>query len=575
MEELPHLHAVAHADVAGWLARLGSPPFLAVDTETAGYDPLRDRLRSVQVAAGSDVPVLVLDADHVDPRALAAPLGDPRLLKVFHHGAFDLRFLWQAGLEVQRVADTMLAQQLLDGGTLAPIGNSLAQIAGFRLGVELDKSVRDEFASPHGLSAAAVSYAATDAAVTWAVFDQQWRELKGHGLVRVAQLEFAALPALAALQHRGVGFDPARWHQAVDAVTRDLPRLEAAAQEALVSDTTPRTLLGPEPVNLDSPDQVTAALARLGVDVESTSEQVLRDHADVPAVAALLAYRQAAKVASNWGGDWAETVRHPVSGRIHADWRQIVGSGRVACSDPNLTQVPAQRSYRRCFVAGPGRVLVVADYSQQELRILAATSGDHALTQLFRDGRDLHRATAALVFGVPEPTVSATQRKTAKALNFGLMYGMGARGFAAATGMDLDAARQVMRRYFDAFPKVEAWLRDAEATARRSGRVRTPLGRLRAVPGHALATYARNAPIQGAGADMIKLALADVARRLGGACQPDGPVLVVHDELVVDVPQDRAEEAAAAVVEAMVEAAEPVLGEVPAEVDVAVRPEWG
>lgn len=568
--------------VQGWLAALGSPRFVAVDCETSGWDPWTDALRTVQVCAGPDRPVLVVDADAVDARVLAPLLASDDVLKVFHHGAFDLRFLWRAGIAVSRVADTMLAQRLLEGGASGGPGSGLASIARFRLGVELDKSVRDTFAGGGALTAAQVQYGAEDAAATWGVFDQQWRELLGHGLVRVARIEFDAMPALAALQHRGAGFDPVAWRALVAEVEARLPELESAVQRALVTESSPQNLFGAEPVNLESPEQVKAALDRLGIGVDTTRESVLSRYAAHPAVAALLQYREVSRVAQSWGGDWADRVAHIATGRVHADWRQIVGTGRMACSDPNLTQVPKDARYRACFPAGEARSLVIADYSQQELRILAAVSGDQVMASLFREGADLHRSTAAMVFGVALDGVSHEQRAAAKALNFGLMYGMGAPAFARSTKTDLATAKATIDRYFGAFPAVAAWLRDVEVTAKRTGRVRTPLGRIRVLDAAEAGsvTLARNAPIQGAGADMTKRALGLVAQRLDarfGASpgEPVGPTLVVHDELVVEVPAADAAEAAALVEDAMLEAAVEVLGEVPARVDVDVRSAWG
>jgi DNA polymerase-1 len=581
----PYVHATTAVEVEGWLARAAGRRIIAIDTETSGWDPHRDALLCVQLCAGPDLPVLVLDTAGVDPRILQPLLTDADVLKVFHHGAFDLRFLAAAGLRVKRVADTMLAQQLLDGGAKTGSGNGLAQTASFRLGVTLDKSIRGTVWVPGRLTPAQLEYAADDAAATWRVFDQQWRELVHRSLTRVAQIEFAALPVLADLQMRGVAFDAPRWRRLVGRLERELPALQAAAAQALVSETSPCDLFGPEPVNLDSPEQVREALGRLGVDVATTRELALRDHRGHPAVDALLAYRQVKKVTSNWGGDWADRAAHPRTGRIHPDWRQIVGAGRIACSEPSLHQIPKDARYRRCFGGAPAKTLIVADYSQQELRILAAVSGDKGLTEVFHRGGDLHRATAATVFDQPEETITPAQRASAKALNFGLMYGMGAPGFARATRLPLEEAQAVMDRYFAAFPRVAEWLAGAEATARRTGRARTPLGRIRVLEaGQPTATLARNAPIQGAGADMIKLALAEVDRRLaaalGGAGEDEsaaahGPVLVIHDELVVEVPTERAEEAAELVVSGMLHAAREILGDVPPAVDATIRPRWG
>lgn len=568
------------AQAREWLAALGRPRFVAVDVETTGWDPQTDRLVLVQMHADGG-PTLVLDAAQVHPRVLDPVLADREVAKVFHHGAFDLRFLDAAGVTVERVADTMLAQQLLDGGEASAGGWGLAALADFRLGRSLDKSIRATFGRTPELTDDQVRYAAEDARATWDVFDQQRVELVRAGLAAVARLEFACLPALARLQARGVSLDRRRWGAVIAQLTDRLPDLEATAQEALVTDDSPRDLFGPAPVNLEAPEQVRAALARVGVDVASTREIVLRDHLPHPAVAALLEYRQVAKLLMNWGGDWLERVVHPRSGRVHADWRQIVGAGRIACSEPNLTQVPKEQRYRECFVAPPGRRLVVADYGQQELRILAAVSGDRALAEVFASGGDLHRRTAAMAFGVSEDAVSPAQRAAAKALNFGLMYGMGAPGFARSTGMSLSDARAAMEAYFAAFPAVGSWLADAEVAARRSGQARTPLGRIRQLPPDSgnPTTLARNAPIQGAGADMTKAALVEVDARLrdatgGGAPGSPGPVLVVHDELVVEVDEAVAQDAARTVAAAMLDAARPLLGDVPGEVSVAISGSW-
>ena len=564
-------------EVQEWLSRASGAAFLAVDTETSGWDPWIDGLVLVQLAASPDLPTLVLRADTVDVGVLGPVMADPAVLKVFHNAAFDLRMLWRAGLEVRRVADTMLAQQLLDSRVPDPVGAGLAAIAEHRLGRTLDKSVRDTFAGGGPLTAAQVDYAAQDARATWDIFAQQVAELTAHGLVEVARCEFAAVVPVADMQLRGIGIDTAGWRGLLADIEQRLPGLHDEAQAALVAETTPRTLLGPEPVNLDSPEQVVQALQRLGIEVSSTREAVLRDHADHPGVAALSAYRQAAKLVSGWGRDWLERTVHRRTGRIHAQVRQIVGAGRMAHSDPNLTQIPADPAYRRCFVAAPGNVMVVADYSQQELRVLAAVSGDAALAEVFRSGADLHVQTAATVFGVPVDGVSAEQRKAAKALNFGLMYGMGAPGFARSTGMTVEEARAAMDAYFAGYPLVAAWLRRVESQARRTHLVHTPLGRARWTA--EAGTYARNAPIQGAGADMIKLALAEVHDRLAAAFghrpgEGAGLVLTVHDELVAEVPADRAEEGAALVVDGMAAAGARVLGDVPSAVDVTVGRSW-
>ena len=180
----PYVYATTADEVAAWLSSVAGVGMVGVDTETSGWDPWLHELRLIQVAAGPDHPVLVLDAERVDPAALSALLSDTAVLKVFHHGAFDLRFLATAGVSVRRIADTMLAQQLLDGGEKTAAGLGLAGIASYRLGVTLDKSVRESFGDGGPLTDEQIRYAAGDAAATLGVFGQQWRELVGHGLTR-------------------------------------------------------------------------------------------------------------------------------------------------------------------------------------------------------------------------------------------------------------------------------------------------------------------------------------------------------------------------------------------------------
>jgi DNA polymerase-1 len=271
----------------------------------------------------------------------------------------------------------------------------------------------------------------------------------------------------------------------------------------------------------------------------------------------------------------------PVTGRVHADFRQIgAPTGRFSCSNPNIQQVPHAIEYRRCFRAPEGRKLIIADYSQIELRILADFSGDKGFIEAFRSGADLHRVTAAQVFGVGLDQVSSEQRTFAKRLNFGVVYGIGAQRFAMLTGMSQTEAESVLRRYFATYPQLDQFLRDVANRAVRERSVRTASGRLvkfnfdpadkQAVSG--AQRNGKNAPIQGTSADILKRALRLLHDRLRGTGARI--VNIVHDEVVVEADAPNAEDTVKIVDEALTAAGEEYVSAVPVKVEVEVADEW-
>jgi len=289
----------------------------------------------------------------------------------------------------------------------------------------------------------------------------------------------------------------------------------------------------------------------------------------------LLEYRKVDKLLGAFVEKFPQHV-HPATGRLHPRYSQCVtASGRFACRDPNVQQVLREERFRRCFRAPEGR-LVVADYSQIELRIVAALSGDRRMLDAYREGRDLHRLTASLLTGQPEAEVTKQARQSAKACASGLIYGMGAAGLRAyardsyGVQTSLEEAADFLRRFFDAYPGVRAWHR----RQRSLREVRTRSGRLRRFPdGQVRETELYNTPVQGTGADILKRALA----RVFPAVRPLGARIVacVHDELVVECPEAVAPEVCAVVTSEMRRAAEEFLPEVLVEVEAAVCESWG
>jgi DNA polymerase-1 len=347
--------------------------------------------------------------------------------------------------------------------------------------------------------------------------------------------------------------------------------------------------------NLDSPKQVGSVLfeklelprgrrTKTGYSTDISVLERLRDDHEVPAL--ILEYRQLRKLQTGYLEALPKLV-NPVTGRVHTSFNQTVAAtGRLSSSNPNLQNIPIRtelgRQIRRAFVAGEGKLLLSADYSQVELRIMAHLSGDTTLAEAFKNGKDVHRSTASLIFGVSEDDVSSAQRESAKTVNFGIMYGMGRFGLARRLGVGNDEAADFIQRYFQTYPGVREYTERVIAEAEDSGYASTMLGRRRSITGLAsdnarvrgmAERVAVNTPIQGSAADLIKLAMLGIDRRIRSDGLPCRMVLQVHDELVFELPEDRLEEVSAAVCEEM-ENPEGIELDVPVVTNLASGPDW-
>ncbi len=552
------------ATVRGVLPELLRQPVLGLDCETTGLDPLTSHLRLVQLSTPERA--YLIDCFRVDPRVLAPLFDDPRRgpVLVGHNLKFDLRFLWAAGLEPPhgaRLFDTMLADQLVRG--CAP-PRSLKELAAEVLGLELDKSFQESDWSG-ALSPGMLRYAARDAAVLLPLYERLQKRLASLELTRVAEVEMRALPAVTWLEQTGCPFDFAGWSELAEAAERERDRLAMDLSQ----------LAGPgAAVSWDSVPQALTTLRAAGVDVPDTREETLARHADHPLVALLVRYREAAKRAGTYGKDWLRYAS-PATGRLHPDWRQIgAASGRMACKSPNLQNLPRDPAYRACVRPANGRVLVKADYTQIELRIAAELAGERRMIDAFRRGEDLHRLTAALVRGTRPEDVTKDDRQLAKAVNFGLLYGMGARAFAAhartAYGLRLSEGEvEALREtFFAAYPGLRRWHRaqpDGPLTTR------TLLGRKRF--GVERFTEKLNTPVQGSGADGLKAALA-LVWETRERCPTARPIVVVHDEVVLECPADAGEAVRDWLVQCMRQGMEAVLRQVPVVVEATIGRDW-
>jgi DNA polymerase-1 len=322
---------------------------------------------------------------------------------------------------------------------------------------------------------------------------------------------------------------------------------------------------------------------RLGIPLpDSTRNWKLQPlAAQYPIVAKLLEYRTMQKALTSYGQNMVELI-NPKTGRLHADFRQIgAPTGRFACTNPNIQQVPHAVEYRRCFTGHPdNRRLVIADYSQIELRILAEFSGDEGFIQAFNSGADLHRVTAAQVFGVAQDQVSKEQRDFAKRLNFGVVYGIGAQRFSMMTGLSVTEAEDVLRRYFATYRKLDAYLRESASRAVSEKQARTGSGRLVKFnydPSDRQQVSmtqrnGKNAPIQGTSADILKRALRLLNDELRGTSAKI--VNIIHDEIVVEVDEGEAAQVAQTVEQTMCAAGEEYVQAVPVKVESQIASEW-
>ncbi len=415
--------------------------------------------------------------------------------------------------------------------------------------------------------------------------------VENSGQKKVARLECLVTRAFAALEHRGLPIDHGLW---TSLIATEKQRLGAArdAVFALAGDHVPRDLFGVPDINLDADADVRALLKRAtGTSLDSTAKGHLAALGH-PLADAILAYREPWKLVSTYGDTFLSHVEDIAAdddgrqmGRIRSSFVPLGAStGRVACREPNLQNLPKEARFHEALRAPAGRRLITADYATCELRIVAELAEDPVFLAAFERGEDLHSTVATTMFGVPvSKTENAPLRQRAKAINFGLVYGMGAAALGASLGVDRGAGEDLLARYFKTFPRIRDYLDGAVDTALRVGFSETILGRrLRYAPATLAADNARgelgrimkNMPIQGTSADMTKLAMVRIHERLVDEFPKAGLVNTIHDELVVEADVDDAEGVATIVHDEMADAHRTLLKKVPPLVEVHVGPTW-
>ena len=552
-----------------WLAKLSSSPLFCFDTETTSLDPMTAKLvgMSFSVTPG-EAAYLPLTHDYFDApqqlpfqatlKRIQPILENPNIKKVGQNLKYDKHVLANHGVALNGIAhDTLLQSYVLESHR----GHGMDELSQRHLGITpiSFEEVAGKGAKQVGFNQVTVEtaseYAAEDADITLqlhqALSPNITADKKLDFIYRT--IEMPSMETLFTIERNGVLIDADLLNRQSNEIGMKLMALEKQAYE-----------LAGQPFNLGSPKQLQEILfGKLGIKptkktpsgAPSTDEDVLQELAlDYPLPKVLLEYRGLAKLKSTYTDKLPKMI-NPHTGRVHTSYNQAVAiTGRLASSDPNLQNIPVRtaegRRIREAFIAPAGSVIVSADYSQIELRIMAHLSQDAGMLQAFANNEDIHRATAAEIFGVESDAVDSEQRRYAKVINFGLIYGMSAFGLAQNLNIERSAAASYIERYFARYPGVRAYMDNTRALAKQQGYVETYFGRRLWVPEINSANGMRragaeraaiNAPMQGTAADLIKLAMIAVQGWIAQEKLQTKLIMQVHDELVLEVPESELE----------------------------------
>ena len=547
-----------------WIAKLHAAELVAVDTETTGLDPMTSKLVGISFAVaplqGAYLPLKHRGPDageQLDFDATLAKLKpwleDAAKLKVGQNLKYDRHIFANHGINLRGAAhDTLLQSYVLESHKSHDM-DSLAERHLGRKTVKFEE-VCGKGANQIGFDQVdierATGYAAEDAEVTLHLHRTLWPQIEGDAkLAAIYALEMPVAEVLFKMECNGVLIDAALLEKQSGELGSKMMELEKKAYE-----------LAGQPFNLGSPKQIgeiffqrmkLPVVKKTPSGAPSTDEEVLQKLAeDYPLPKVLLDYRSVSKLKSTYTDKLPKMV-NAKTGRVHTNYGQAIAvTGRLASNDPNLQNIPIRtaegRRIREAFIAGPGNLILSADYSQIELRIMAHISKDPALLAAFAAGEDVHRATASEIFGTPRAGVSSEQRRYAKVINFGLIYGMSAFGLAANLGIDREAAKNYIDRYFDKFAGVKRYMDETRIAAKEQGYVETVFGRrlwlaeINSPNGprrQGAERAAINAPMQGTAADLIKLSMIAVQTWIEREALATRLIMQVHDELVLEVPE--------------------------------------
>lgn len=591
------------ADLNRWIDKITQADRVALDTETTSLDEQQARLVGISFAVAPGeaayLPLAHIGPDAPDQLPFEATLArlkdfleDDTPKKVMQHAKYDQHVFANHGIRLAGIADdTLLMAYVLEAGQVSAGALELGALARRHLGMTtipyeaICGKGANQITFDQVAVADAMAYAAEDADITFRIADRLRPRLAAEpGLEwTYRELELPVERVLFTMEQNGVFIDKQRLADQSHALGERMLLLELEAHK-----------LAGQSFNLNSPKQLADILfSQQGLPVKkktssgapSTDEEVLTELAqDFPLPRLLLEYRGIAKLKNTYCDKLPQRI-NPATGRVHTHYSQTTAvTGRLASSDPNLQNIPVRtaegRRIREAFIAPPGHSIISADYSQIELRIMAHLSADHGLLKAFAHGEDIHRATAAEVFGVMPLEVNDEQRRAAKAINFGLIYGMSAFGLAKQLGIERGAAQTYIDRYFDRYPGVARYMEETRQSAHHQGYVETVFGRRLWLPDLRAGQQGRrqgaeraaiNAPMQGTAADLIKMAMLAVQGWLDKEALQTRLIMQVHDELVLDVPNNELAQVREALGPLMTQVAKL---KVPLIVDIGIGHNW-
>lgn len=573
---------------------------IGVDVESSGLNAYTDTLLMVQL--GTEECSYIIDIRDVDLRTVPRYkelMENPKIIKLLHNAKFDYKFLkHQTGVDMNNIYDTMLAEGILTAG-LGPGFFGLKTLSEQYLGLKMEKAVRTTFVGMlhQRFTEEQLSYGALDTLVLFPIFKQQIEKLQKEKVLNIAKLEFATTKVVAEMEYRGIYIDMEKWRGILKDlnIKRDLyaQNFYDAIKGFYRFQSVDLFGTAQPPININSQVQLLDLFNnKLKQSIPSTGDAFLAA-VQHPVAAILRDYRKYEKLISAFGESLLDKV-NPVTGRLHPEFNQLgAATGRFSCNNPNLQQIPRnskEAPFRECFKPRAGYKLVTADYSSFEMRILAELSGDEKFIKALREDLDLHSYTAALMFGL-EYTDDfkkkyPDKRQAAKAINFGLMYGMGPSRLAVSIDVSKEEAVGMMEKYFASYPSVRDFLAKMAKNAVRNGWSSTPAGRKRwyktpeaSDPDYkkkigSIERQAKNHPIQGTNADAVKYALVFLHDRLKKDGIDGGITHTVHDEIVSEIREDQAEYWAKVQSEEMCRAAKLFITKVPVVSDPFVGDVW-
>ena len=560
---------LTQAQLDDWLRRIRSAALTSIDTETTALDPMTAQLVGLSLCCEAGTAAYIPLAHHYQgvPQQLERTqvlaqikdwLEDPTQAKVGQNLKYDSHVLANHGITLRGVAhDTLLASYVFESHKPHNMDNLALRHLG-RKTISFEE-VCGKGAAQIGFEQVeierATAYAAEDADITLQLHWSMWPKIERDAKLRYIyeKIELPTAVVLQKIERNGVLIDPVQLGQQSHELGHRMLAIEQTAYE-----------LAGQPFNLNSPKQIgeiffdklkLPVVKKTPSGAPSTDEEVLQKLAeDYPLPKALLEYRGLSKLKSTYTDKLPKMI-NASTGRVHTNYAQAVAvTGRLSSNEPNLQNIPIRsiegRRIREAFIAPPGSVIVSADYSQIELRIMAHLSEDVNMLRAFAEGEDIHRATAAEIFGIAPTQVDTEQRRYAKVINFGLIYGMSAYGLASNLGIDNGAAKSYIEKYFSRFSGVKQFMDQTRLQAKAHGYVETVFGRRLWLPEinspngprrQGAERAAINAPMQGTAADLIKLSMVAVQDWLEESKMASKMIMQVHDELVLEVPADELE----------------------------------